>query len=59
MNIYMKKQLDELAAFQDRQGTRRANITETAELAYNGQNERGQWGLALGARPWGPRPRVQ
>jgi hypothetical protein len=37
-NIDTKKQLDEFAAFQDSQGTRRAYLAETAELAYNGRN---------------------
>jgi hypothetical protein len=32
--IYIKKQLDKFAAFQGSQGTRRAYLAETAELAY-------------------------
>jgi hypothetical protein len=49
-SIYTKKQLDEFATFQDSQGTRRAYLAETAELAYIGRNERGEWGLALGSQ---------
>ncbi len=33
-SIYTKKQLDEFAAFQDCQGTRKAYLAETAELTY-------------------------
>jgi hypothetical protein len=47
-SIYTKKQLDEFAAFQDSQGTPKAYLAETAELAYMGRNEKGEWGLALG-----------
>ncbi len=36
-SIYSKKQLEEFAAFQDRQGTE-AYLAETAELAYMGRN---------------------
>jgi hypothetical protein len=39
--------LDEFARFQDSQGTRKAYLAETAEMAYSGRNERGEWGLAL------------
>jgi hypothetical protein len=44
-SIYTKKQLDEFAAFQDSQGTRKAYLTETAELAYMGwtRSESGAW----------------
>jgi hypothetical protein len=49
-SIYMKKQLDKFAAFQDSQGTRNAYLAETAKLAYMGRNENGEWGLALGAQ---------
>ncbi len=49
-SIYTKKQLDELAAFQDGQGMRRAYLAATSELVYNGGNKRGEWGLALGAQ---------
>ncbi len=49
-SIYTKKQLDEFAAFQDSQGTMRAYLAETSELAYMGRNENGYWGLALGSQ---------
>jgi hypothetical protein len=48
-SIYMKEQLEEFARFQDSQGTRKAYLTETAEIAYIGRNEKGEWGLALGS----------
>ncbi len=47
-SIYMKEQLEEFAQFQDSQGTRKAYLAETAEIAYIGRNEKGEWGLALG-----------
>jgi hypothetical protein len=47
-SIYTKKQLDKFAAFQDSQGTKRAYLAKTAELAYIKRNERGEWGLAMG-----------
>jgi hypothetical protein len=47
-SIYTKEQLEEFATFQDSQGTRKAYLAETAELAYMGRNEKGEWGLALG-----------
>jgi hypothetical protein len=50
MSIYTKKQLDEFAVFQDSQGMRKAYLAETAELAYIEWNEKGEWGLALGAQ---------
>jgi hypothetical protein len=40
-STYTKKQLGEFAAFQDSQGTRKACLAETAELAYKGRNEKG------------------
>jgi hypothetical protein len=46
-SIYTQQQLDEFARFQDSQGTRKAYLAETAEMAYIGRNERGEWGLAL------------
>ncbi len=46
-SIYTTKQLEEFAAFQDSQGTCKAYLAETAELAYMGRNEKGEWGLAL------------
>jgi hypothetical protein len=39
--IYTKEQLDEFARFQDSQGTRKAYLAETAELAYTGRTESG------------------
>jgi hypothetical protein len=38
-SIYRKKQLEEFAAFQDSQGTRKAYLAETAELASMGRNK--------------------
>jgi hypothetical protein len=49
-SIYTKKQLEEFATFQDSRGTRKAYLAETAELAYMGRNEKGEWGLALGTQ---------
>ncbi len=46
-SIYTQEQFDEFARFQDSQGTRKAYLAETAEMAYSGRNERGEWGLAL------------
>jgi hypothetical protein len=37
--IYTKEQLDEFARFLDSQGTRKAYLAETAELAYTGRTE--------------------
>ncbi len=48
-SIYSKEQLEEFARFQDSQGTRNAYLVETAEMAYIGRNEKGEWGLALGS----------
>jgi hypothetical protein len=39
--------LDEFARFQDSQGTRKAYLAETAELAYRGRTGEGEWGLGL------------
>jgi hypothetical protein len=39
-SIYTKNQLEEFATFQDSQGTRKAYLVETAELAYMGRNEK-------------------
>jgi hypothetical protein len=47
-SIYTKEQLEEFATFKDSQGTRKAYLAETAELAYMGRNKKGEWGLALG-----------
>jgi hypothetical protein len=46
-SIYTREQLDEFARFQDSQGTRKAYLAETAELAYRGQTGDGEWGLGL------------
>jgi hypothetical protein len=48
-SIYTKGQLEEFSIFQDSQGTRRAYLAETAELAYGGHSQSGGWGLGLGA----------
>jgi hypothetical protein len=52
-SIYTKEQLDEFARFQDSQGTRKAYLAETAELAYTGRTENGEWGLALSSAAQG------
>jgi hypothetical protein len=52
-SIYTKEQLAEFARFQDSQGTRKAYLAETAEMAYIGRNEKGEWGLALGSAAQG------
>jgi hypothetical protein len=52
-SIYTKAQLDEFARFQDSQGTRKAYLAETAELAYVGRSESGEWGLALSSAAQG------
>ncbi len=49
-SIYSKAQVEEFLKFQDSQGTRRAYLTETAELAYGGRGEDGSWGFGLGER---------
>ncbi len=49
-SIYTKEQLEEFARFQDSQGTRKAYLAETA---YTGQNEKGEWGLALSSAAQG------
>ncbi len=46
-SICTKEQLDEFARFQDSQGTRKAYLAETAERAYTGRTESGEWGLGL------------
>jgi hypothetical protein len=43
-SIYTKMQLDEFATFQDSQGMKRVYLSETAKLAYMGQNKKGEWG---------------
>jgi hypothetical protein len=52
-SIYTKEQLEEFARFQDSQGTRKAYLAETAEMAYTGCNEKGEWGLALSSAAQG------
>jgi hypothetical protein len=52
-SIYTKAQLDEFARFQDSQRTRKAYLAETAELAYTGRSENGEWGLALSSAAQG------
>jgi hypothetical protein len=52
-SIYTKEQLDEFARFQDSQGTRKAYLAGTAELAYTGRTENGEWGLALSSAAQG------
>ncbi len=52
-SIYNKAQLDEFARFQDSRGTRKAYLAETAELAYTGRSENGEWGLALSSAAQG------
>jgi hypothetical protein len=46
-SIYTREQLEEFARFQDSQGTRKAYLAETAEMAYSRHSEKGEWGLAL------------
>ncbi len=45
-SIYSPAQLEEIACFQESQGTRRAFLAESAERAYNSR-ARGQWGSGL------------
>jgi hypothetical protein len=52
-SIYTKEQLEEFARFQDSQGTRKAYLAETAEMAYTGRNEKGEWGLGLSSAAQG------
>jgi hypothetical protein len=52
-SIYAQEQLEEFARFQDSQGTRKAYLAETAEMAYSGRKERGEWGLALSSAAQG------
>jgi hypothetical protein len=37
-SMYTKEQLEEFAGFQDSQGTRKAHLAETAEMAYTGSS---------------------
>jgi hypothetical protein len=52
-SIYTKEQLEEFARFQDSQRTRKTYLAETAEMAYTGRNEKGEWGLALSSAAQG------
>ncbi len=52
-SIYTREQLEEFARFQDSQGTRKAYLAKTAEMAYRGRNEKGEWGLALSSAAQG------
>jgi hypothetical protein len=52
-SLYTKAQLDEFARFQDSQGTRKAYLAETAELAYVSRTPSGEWGLALSSAAQG------
>ncbi len=49
-SIYSKEQVEEFLRFQDSQGTRKAYLAETAELAYSGRSSDGTWGLGMGER---------
>jgi hypothetical protein len=53
LSICSKAQVEEFLKFQDSEGTRRAYLTETAELAYGGGGEDGSWGLGLGKQTRG------
>ncbi len=48
-SIYTREQLEEFARFQGSQGTQKAYLAKTAEIAYLGRNEKGEWRLALGS----------
>jgi hypothetical protein len=52
-SIYTQEQLEELARFQDSQGTRKAYLAETAKMVFSGRNERQEWGLALSSAAQG------
>ncbi|OBQ34767.1 MAG: hypothetical protein AN484_26530, partial [Aphanizomenon flos-aquae WA102] len=47
-SIYSKEQLEEFVKFQDSHQVRKAYWAETAEIAYGGRGEGGEWGLGLG-----------
>ncbi len=54
-SIYTREQLDEFARFQDSQGTRKAYLAETAELAYTGRTgARGRHPQETGHQHGGP-----
>jgi hypothetical protein len=52
-SIYTKEQLEEFTRFQDSQGTRKAYLAETAELAYTGRNEKESGGFPSARLPKG------
>jgi hypothetical protein len=52
-SIYTQEQLEEFARFQDSQGTWKAYLAETAEMAYSVRDEKGEWGLALSSAAQG------
>jgi hypothetical protein len=45
-SVYSKAKMEEFLKVQDSQGTRRAYLTETAELAYGGRGGTGPGDLA-------------
>jgi hypothetical protein len=47
-SIYTREYLEEFARFQDSQGTRTEYLTETAEIAHLGRNEKKGVGVSLG-----------
>jgi hypothetical protein len=46
-SIYTREQLEEFARLQDSQGTRKAYLAETAEIAFLGRDEKGEGGRPL------------
>jgi hypothetical protein len=46
-SIYSQEQVNNFLAFQDSQGTRKAYLAETAEIAYWARGEDGAWGLGF------------
>jgi hypothetical protein len=46
-SIYSQAQVKKFLKLQDFQGTWRAYLAETAELAYGGRSKHGSWGLRL------------
>jgi hypothetical protein len=48
-SIYTKEQLEDFTTFQDSQGTQKAYLADTDDLAHMGRNEKGEWGLTLGS----------
>jgi hypothetical protein len=47
-STYSKAPVEEFLKFQDSQGTLRANLAESAELAFGGCGEDGAWGVSPG-----------